>query len=483
MASRSTAPAGPVSFAIMPPAKRRRRPVVAKSAGGATKARAPSSSSSSSTDRAHSLECVPSLPLTRDDERQLAADCAAELDVERGLDVYRWLAATAPAVAHAEPVSGSSHADKDVAFVLHLQPQFFSINNQPTPHAYTHATMALLQAIDAGRLPPDVQDMLEDIACPFYDGGVVVELCDYRGLPPAHLRHSQNFNGEGVAPRVRRVMLRPDGESIVDDVNRIWNAHKTAHLQWGPEQYVAIEQRLLHAIAPPLCLDPSPFVGHALAVLHYNRLKMNYRAPDYLRPAMAERANRRVLTHFLLARDVAGTTRASRRAPPVNQLSLPVPPPAALPPAELLQTPAAVAAEAHQRIAAHLMRTASISVPPGAQLPPTQALLTNRRQLQLQGDSSALFFKAIDNPIGGYEGLVRITAPPDEPSNSDQLVRFSLGSLSEAVAFVTQLRALCKRRDAFALVSDSNQQSASAPQQQQPQQQQTPQQPQQQATQ
>jgi hypothetical protein len=372
-------------------------------------------------DLAFSIECVPRVQLSADDARQLAAESALELDDERGVvGLYEWLQQTdssslsAATTVKLEPSDAAdnkaervldaarAHLDKEVAFVLHLRPHHFSINNQTTQHVYTHATNALLEAIDAGRLPPDVQDMLEDIPCPFYDGGVVVELCDYRGLAPADVQQV-SFNGEGVTPRVRRVLLKPDNESIVDDVNRLWNGHKVAYPQWGPEQYVAIEQRLVHAIAPPLCLNPSPLVGRALAVLHYNRLKMNYRAPDQLRPAIAERSTRRSLSYFLLARN------AITRVPPAGQLSLPAPVPGSLPVAKLTPTPTALAAEAHARIIAQLSRSVADSLAPNVAPPPTLALVTNKRQLKLQGDASAMYLKAVENPLGSYEGLIRIT--------------------------------------------------------------------------
>jgi hypothetical protein len=417
-------------------------------------------------DLAFSIECVPRVQLSADDARQLAAESALELDDERGVvGLYEWLQQTdssslsAATTVKLEPSDAAdnkaervldaarAHLDKEVAFVLHLRPHHFSINNQATQHVYTHATNALLEAIDAGRLPPDVQDMLEDIPCPFYDGGVVVELCDYRGLAPADVQQV-SFNGEGVTPRVRRVLLKPDNESIVDDVNRLWNGHKVAYPQWGPEQYVAIEQRLVHAIAPPLCLNPSPLVGRALAVLHYNRLKMNYRAPDQLRPAIAERSTRRSLSYFLLARN------AITRVPPAGQLSLPAPVPGSLPVAKLTPTPTALAAEAHARIIAQLSRSVADSLAPNVAPPPTLALLTNKRQLKLQGDASAMYLKAVENPLGSYEGLIRIQTL-DEPTPTDETVRFSLGSLVEAVAFINQVRTLCKRREAYAVAYDS----------------------------
>jgi hypothetical protein len=466
MATRSTqahASVGRVAFALLPPAKRRRRP-----AAGASVKSESIGTDDGAFDLAFSVECVPRIVPTVDDARQLAAEHAAELDEERGVaGLFEWLQLDSNLIK-LEPLSSSSsssssslklaaadrvldssrsHLDKEVAFVLHLRPHHFSINNQTTQHVYTHATNALLEAIDAGRLPPDVQDMLEDIPCPFYDGGVVVELYDYRGLAPADVQQV-SFNGEGVAPRVRRVLLKPDNESIVDDVNRLWNGHKVAYPQWGPEQYVAIEQRLVHAIAPPLCLNPSPLVGRALAVLHYNRLKMNYRAPDQLRPAMAERSTRRSLTYFLVARN------AATHVPPAGLLSLPPPVPGVLPAAQLSPTPGAIAAEAHARVLSHLSRAITDALPPNIAPPPTLALVTNKRQLKLQGDVSSMYLKAVENPCGSYEGLIRITEL-DDPAAADETVRFSLGSLNEAVSFISQVRALCKRREAYTVALDS----------------------------
>jgi hypothetical protein len=105
---------------------------------------------------------------------------SSSIDVEARVDTVRRVLPQAELLA-----------SRNTAFVLHLLPQSFSINNQTIAHQYNTKTRALLDAIDSGRLPPDVLDMLVDIACPFYAGAVVVELHDYRGLLPANIDRSQ----------------------------------------------------------------------------------------------------------------------------------------------------------------------------------------------------------------------------------------------------------------------------------------------------
>ena len=118
---------------------------------------------------------------------------------------------------------------------------------------------------------------------------------------------------------IQRILLKPDHESLLDDVNRIWATEKPRRVAWGPDEYLALEKRLLHWVAPPLCLDPSPHVGRVASVLHYNRLKMNWRAPpEYAAAATAQRRQRRSLIQFLVARgeatgDSGGVAAARRR--------------------------------------------------------------------------------------------------------------------------------------------------------------------------
>lgn len=72
-------------------------------------------------------------------------------------------------------------------------------------------------------------------------------------------------------------------------------------------RYLSLEQQLVHATAPALCLHSSPLVGRIATTLHYNRTKLNWQPPAELRPALRQRSQRRSLLHFLLAQPDAVT--------------------------------------------------------------------------------------------------------------------------------------------------------------------------------
>ena len=121
---------------------------------------------------------------------------------------------------------GARHANQRAAFTLHLFDTKFTINDQPTEHRYGKETRALLDAIDGGRLTAEVQEMVGALECQYVHGALLVELRDYRGLPP--------LPNVAPLPFVRRVLLKPTPESLLHDINQIWARVKQPN--WGVEE-------------------------------------------------------------------------------------------------------------------------------------------------------------------------------------------------------------------------------------------------------
>lgn len=123
---------------------------------------------------------------------------------------------------------GARHANQRAAFTLHLFDTKFTINDQTNELRYGKETRALLEAIDGGRLTREVQEMVGTLDCQYVHGALLVELRDYRGLPP--LPHV------AALPFVRHVLLKPTSESLLHDVNQLWSRIKQPN--WTVDEYV-----------------------------------------------------------------------------------------------------------------------------------------------------------------------------------------------------------------------------------------------------
>ncbi|KAI5641112.1 spt20 family domain-containing protein [Phthorimaea operculella] len=113
----------------------------------------------------------------------------------------------------------------------------------------------LLSYIDNEELPVILLDLLEsEHSCLFYSGCIIAQIRDYRQAYPSFLCDTHH------------VLLRPTNQSIITDAMCIggrcgWAGEERSALE-------AVEAALVHAAAPPLCLDPRPAVGLLAARLH-----------------------------------------------------------------------------------------------------------------------------------------------------------------------------------------------------------------------
>ncbi|CAG9563115.1 unnamed protein product [Danaus chrysippus] len=112
----------------------------------------------------------------------------------------------------------------------------------------------LLSYIDNEELPVVLLDLLEsEHSCLFYSGCIIAQIRDYRQAYP-------NFVCD-----THHVLLRPTNQSIITDAMCIgrsgWAGEERGALE-------AVEAALVHAAAPPLCLEPRPAVGLLAARLH-----------------------------------------------------------------------------------------------------------------------------------------------------------------------------------------------------------------------
>ncbi|KAL4714409.1 hypothetical protein ACJJTC_017704 [Scirpophaga incertulas] len=113
----------------------------------------------------------------------------------------------------------------------------------------------LLSYIDNEELPIILLDLLEnEHSSLFYSGCIIAQIRDYRQAYPSFLCDTHH------------VLLRPTNQSILTDAMCIGGRCGLAGEERGALE--AVEAALVHAAAPPLCLDPRPAVGLLAARLH-----------------------------------------------------------------------------------------------------------------------------------------------------------------------------------------------------------------------
>ena len=111
-------------------------------------------------------------------------------------------------------------------------------------------------------MSPEFIDLLDESQCHYYDGCLVFEIQDFRGKTT-----------EG-APTVRKVLMRPDIEAIIHDVEQMCTK---SGREWSQDEKMAIEQKILMAMYPTLCLNPSVRVAIVTNLMSQNKYKFNSR--------------------------------------------------------------------------------------------------------------------------------------------------------------------------------------------------------------
>ncbi|KAI4330719.1 hypothetical protein MLD38_028978 [Melastoma candidum] len=142
-------------------------------------------------------------------------------------------------------------AEDDVSFTLNLFPDGYSIGKPledvpKTLRPYGRISQNLFSAIECGRLPGDLLDALP---CKFVDGSVICEVRDYRN--PAS-EQGTNIQSVVSSPDVTKVRLQMSLEIVVKDIPSI------SDISWTYGDLMEVESRILKALQPQLCLDPTP---------------------------------------------------------------------------------------------------------------------------------------------------------------------------------------------------------------------------------
>ncbi|XVF74276.1 hypothetical protein PTKIN_Ptkin13bG0097200 [Pterospermum kingtungense] len=149
--------------------------------------------------------------------------------------------------------------DHEISFTLNLYPDGYYIGKPPEEalhqatvqdasklHPYDRSSETLFSAIESGRLPGDI---LDDIPCKFVDGTLICEVRDYRKVAPQQGSTIPAMDG---SPIINKVRLRMSLENVVKDIPL------SSDNSWTYGDLMEAESRILKALQPRLCLDPTP---------------------------------------------------------------------------------------------------------------------------------------------------------------------------------------------------------------------------------
>ncbi|XP_023734503.2 protein PHYTOCHROME-DEPENDENT LATE-FLOWERING isoform X2 [Lactuca sativa] len=167
--------------------------------------------------------------------------------------------------------------DAEVSFILNIFPDGYTIKNpsegnivhqnaiQNDPKLlfpYDRTSENLFAAIECGRLPAY---FLDDIPFKFSNGAVVCEVRDYR---------EQGVNGLStvVTPCITKVSLKMSLNNVVKDMDQFSDS------SWTYGDLLEAESRILKALKPILCLDPTPNLNRLCK--EPTSLKLNLNIPD-----------------------------------------------------------------------------------------------------------------------------------------------------------------------------------------------------------
>ncbi|KAD4584889.1 hypothetical protein E3N88_22490 [Mikania micrantha] len=151
--------------------------------------------------------------------------------------------------------------DEEVSFILNIFPNGYTIVNPSKRnvghqidvqddlkflHPYDRRSESLITAIECGHLP---FDFLDDIHCKYINGTVLCEVRDFRNKSS---ESAVNDSFTAAFPSITKVSLKMSLDNVVKDINQI------ANCTWEYGDLLEAESRVLYALQPKLCLEPTP---------------------------------------------------------------------------------------------------------------------------------------------------------------------------------------------------------------------------------
>ncbi|GJJ11445.1 hypothetical protein Clacol_005678 [Clathrus columnatus] len=135
------------------------------------------------------------------------------------------------------------------SFSIDYYDDHWLLNKGHAKFLYTQPLSALLDDVNALRIPVDFIEIFDSANVPYYEGCMIVETIDHR-KPRTHHQQSSNKEPESV-----RVVLHPNDETLYADLCLLNAKYGNT---WTDMDALEIEAKTLTAITPSLHLDPDP---------------------------------------------------------------------------------------------------------------------------------------------------------------------------------------------------------------------------------
>jgi hypothetical protein len=325
-----------------------------------------------------------------------------------------------------------------ISMVVNIFTTGFSFDAQETQYSWSSVVgEEMAFALDHCLLTPAIDKLLSTGRVVYYEGGVVIELRDYR-----HNRDSDLCPYDGT-PAIYRLELRPNQQTLFADLeSRFGNR--------GDDLVVKVEEVVLRSLHP-ICIDNSPQVFFHMNNVHYNQHKFNYY------PSNGQRAinNRLIAKRKRISIPSQATNeprRKRQRLGVVPFLQRVGQKPGIIPLIEpdFHKQQLDLVNDLEKKFEKAAVRsptpTVSITRKPHTELAVPSAhsnLLTKRtiRFLVNKGQDFVMF-EVIPKPNGCYDGRLRVGTFPDTGFNGEFSERFSIGNTKTALSFIHNLRDL-----------------------------------------
>ncbi|ORX72725.1 hypothetical protein DL89DRAFT_220553 [Linderina pennispora] len=148
------------------------------------------------------------------------------------------------------------HKDAAPSLILHLFDSHFRFGSQEGVFLYNGPMRFFFDALNEGKIPVDLVDVLSDVHCRFYDGCLIVEVHDHR-------RTQYGGSTAAEAAEAERAVDMDESFWIYS-----WRVSGTA-ASWTAEDVLEIERLVLLAVEEPLDLAPDVQVSRISNAIRY----------------------------------------------------------------------------------------------------------------------------------------------------------------------------------------------------------------------
>ncbi|KAI8320693.1 hypothetical protein GQ54DRAFT_263093, partial [Martensiomyces pterosporus] len=162
------------------------------------------------------------------------------------------------------------YKNEQPSLTLHLFDSHFRFEGQEGVFLYNGPMRFFFEALNEGKIPIDLVDVLAQVNCRYYDGCLIVEVQDHRRQ--SHEPRSKKQRSLAAAANhssglaVYKKVMRPTSETINLDLHLACERSRTTLSQ---EDTMRVEGMILLAVEEPLDLEPDVQVSRVSNAIRY----------------------------------------------------------------------------------------------------------------------------------------------------------------------------------------------------------------------